>query len=129
VNTYFFGCKRNADKNPLGQVGHYHYGADAQSLYGNWRSIKHPWGDEEKGIYPDGNLCPKNTTKEGVANLHHKDGWTALSFWDYSGDTRGASNSNFFFEGTFTFDEAKELMGKFYPSIVDRFKFVVTENR
>lgn len=46
--------------------------------------------------------CPE---PEGVALLHHKNGWTALSFWDRSVDSRGACNSTYFAEGIFTFDE------------------------
>lgn len=49
--------------------------------------------------------CPCTSDKQGVAALHHKDGWTALSFWDRSLDGRGGCNSNYFAAGTFTFDE------------------------
>lgn len=42
---------------------------------------------------------------QGQALLHHKDGWTALCFWDRTVDTRGACNSNYFAEGIFTFEE------------------------
>ena len=37
---------------------------------------------------------------QGVARLHHVDGWTVLAWWDRSGDSRGGSNSAFVAEGT-----------------------------
>lgn len=42
---------------------------------------------------------------QGEALLHHRDGWTALSFWDRSVDRRGACNSNFFIDKICSFSE------------------------
>lgn len=47
--------------------------------------------------------------KEGEAALHHKDGWTALSIWDFSVDTRHGCNSTYIAQGTFTFEEMVEM--------------------
>lgn len=117
MKTYFFGCARTGTDR---QVGHYLYGKNATPLYG--RDDTTPWGRT-----PDGTLAPNSTAAAGVASLHHKDGWTALSFWDYSGDSRGKSNSNFFFEGEYGFDEAVSLMREQYPKIVARFKFPIAK--
>jgi len=68
------------------------------------RNLETPWG-----AYPDGTLCPEKTYENGLALLHHKDGWTALAFWDQSGDTRPGSHSTFLVPGTFTFDEMLAL--------------------
>lgn len=120
MKTYFFGCKRI---NPDREVGHYMYGKDGRSLYGKDEWVS-PWGR-----HPDGTLCPQETRKAGIAMLHHKDGWTALSFWDYSGDNRGNSNSNFFFEGEHSFEDAVRLMKENYPKIGARFNFDVVPKR
>jgi len=62
-----------------------------------------PWG-----CHVDGQLCSKNTT-EGLALIYHKGGWTAMSFWDYTIDTRPGSHSTYLAEGTFTFEEMVEM--------------------
>lgn len=61
-----------------------------------------PWSD---GTFGENKRYNRQEAPEGVALIHHKGGWTALSFWDRSVDTRGGCNSNYFAEGTFTFDE------------------------
>jgi len=80
-----------------------------------------PWtpGEIDGGLqphYPDCKrrernigYCGCTSSEEGVAMLHHKAGWTALSFWDRSVDTRGACNSTYFAEGTFTFEQMVEM--------------------
>lgn len=62
---------------------------------------------------------------QGIAALHHKDGWTALSFWDRSVDERMGCNSNFFWKGTHTFEEMLEQFRKVYPTIVARYPFPI----
>jgi hypothetical protein len=46
----------------------------------------------------DGMLAPQSTREPYVAVVSRLDGWgcTALSFWDYSVDSRGGCNSIFF---------------------------------
>jgi hypothetical protein len=92
-----------------------------------------PWGSR-----PDGTLCPEGLVlrkleegsgmqPEGKALLHHKDGWTALGFWDRSGDTRLNSNSNFLVRGTYTFDEMLALAKEQFHDVFARIKFPITE--
>ena len=63
--------------------------------------------------------------EEGLALLHHKGGWTALSFWDRSIDSRGGCSSNFFVHGTFTFDQMCQIAEARFPSVWKRYKFKV----
>ena len=81
--------------------GHHMY-EPGEELY--LRNLETPWGS-----YPDGTLCPEKTWENGLALLHHKDGWTALAFWDFSGDSRPGSHSTFLVRGTYAFDEMLEL--------------------
>ena len=82
-----------------------------------------PWG---YGI--DGTLCCDDYgSLEGQAVINYKDGWTALSFWDRSIDSRPGSNSNFLAEGIFNFDEMIKLTQEKFPSVWNRFKFPIVE--
>jgi hypothetical protein len=74
-----------------------------------------------KGEYPQ---SPHNQP-EGVEILHHKRGWTALSFWDRTGDERITSNSNFFADEILTFDQIVEAAKAQFPTIWARFTFPV----
>ncbi len=107
--VYFYGSLEGVDGDT--NAGHY------------WRSSK--GGDVEReatpfGRYPDTTLCPEGPQYQGQAVLHQKKGWTAIGFWDRTGDTRGNSNSNFMVEGTFTFDEMCALAKEAFPGIWKR---------
>lgn len=71
------------------------------------RAISHFTAGNPWGYRIDGGLCPD--TGEGLALLHQKDGWTVLSFRDYTVDIRFGSNSNYLAEGTFTFEQMVEM--------------------
>lgn len=62
---------------------------------------------------------------EGLAVVHHLDGWTAFAFWDRSMDGRGNCVSVFFLRGTFNFDESLAQARAAFPSIFDRFPFAI----
>jgi hypothetical protein len=82
-----------------------------------------PWG-----LKIDGSLAPDAIGQiEGLALLHHKDGWTAVAFWDRTGDHRGGSNSVFLAKGEFTFDEMLDLAREAFPEIMKTFKFKIVE--
>lgn len=92
---YFFGV--------MDRIGHY--------FYPRWPRINGcPWGDH----HADTILCrgykgirrlefvDMDQQIEDLARIHHKDGWTAVGYWDRTGDDRYGSNSNFVADGTFT---------------------------
>lgn len=60
---------------------------------------------------------------EGLAALHHKDGWTALAWWDRSVDKRHNSNSVLIAEGTFTADEMLDMGRRHFPTVMGRFTY------
>lgn len=93
---------------------------------------------EKAGIYPeiDGGFCPgmeggkrhhEVKQVEGHAKLTHHKGWTILSFWDRTGDSRGNSNSAFIEQGEHSFDDMVEKAKKEYGWIWERFTFEVRE--
>lgn len=62
---------------------------------------------------------------EGIATLIHEIGWTALAFWDRSGDDRFKSRSVFVAQGTMTFAKIMVLFSKQFPEIVARPTFII----
>ena len=108
--------------------GHRMIDMNGERLYGSDIEVVTPWGS-----HPDGTLCPdgfkegEKMQPEGKALLHHKEGWTALSFWDRSGDSRYNSNSNFFVRGEYGFDEMLALAKAQFHGIFARMRFPVVE--
>lgn len=117
--AYYFGCYDLA--------GHYLYAA--QNFKGEPAATRmryfenQPWGKEV-----DGGLCPKfKNQNEGEALIHHKDGWTALAFWDRSGNQRLNSNSVFMQKGTHDFAGMVEFAQKAFPFVWMRFRFQIID--
>src|ERR1700693_4562864 len=78
MKVYFFGCMRGP--------GHYLHSNPSPRGLTERRALcaierSNPWGYKI-----DGKLCPAGAQVQGRALVHHKDGWTALSFWDRSVD-------------------------------------------
>lgn len=124
----YFGC--------IQRPGHYLW---RPGLHFSSREVKDKL--ERDGIYPkcDGGFCPgvyydvrrpwrrPREQIEGLAKVTHLNGWTILSFWDRSVDSRGGSNSTFLEQGTLTFDEMVAKAKEVFPTIWARFKFEVKE--
>lgn len=52
---------------------------------------------------------------EGMAYLHHVEGWTVVAWWDRSEDHRGGSNAAFLARGTHTLDAMLALARRAFP--------------
>lgn len=120
IKVYFFGDGRPR----TAQGGHFLYPADPRERK---RGVVLPWNhgfDKREGVlHLDTGLAPggpKGERTMGVAALHHKGGWTALAFWDCTGDTRGNSNSVVIAEGTHTFNDMKTLAANHFPRVWER---------
>lgn len=76
----------------------------------------------------DGSLLPpRQPEAEGRATHVHVNGWTIISFWDRSGDSRGKSNSAFIARGLLTFEEIVGISRQMFPQIWQRFTFQVVD--
>lgn len=121
--AFYFGCIRRA--------GHYFFGPDLQAIYSFTNPV--PWTEVDGKLSPHAPGCKGKYSckclwsEEGRAILHHKEGWTALSFWDRSVDSRGGCNSSFFFKGNFTFGEMVDMANKHFPVVMGRFNFQITD--
>lgn len=120
---YYFGVNDNKG------LGHYLWTQDAKRVdIGGPIQI-----DRDKKAIPwviselDGGLAPDDPSQQhGKALLHHKDGWTALAFWDRTGDRRSGSNSVFLEQGVLTFEEILKIAEKQFSEITKRFNFILT---
>ena len=124
--TLYFGCTRGVWGDT--QYGHRFIRPGGKFAYTHEAEAMSPWG------IPDGTLAPRQggsthlEAPQGNAALHHKDGWTALAFWDRSGDSRGASNSVFLIPvNHMSFDDALAAARENFPELFERFPFGITE--
>lgn len=134
--VYFFGVWG------AGQSGHYLYTSAGQTLWMSGDASPVPWLVHEldggltwnagEWVVNGANRWRKRATSaevQGEAALHHKAGWTALAWWDFTGDRRGASNSVVFVDRLCGFDEILSLFAAHFPAPSARqtgFKLVVT---
>ncbi len=120
MKVFYFGCNK--------YPGHYMFRV-AMNI--DWEFLeRNPWG-----LSIDGGLCPGAVKEiwrvpiekqiEGAAHLHHKDDWTALSFWDRSIHKRSGCNSNFIAQGMFTFEEMLAIAREHFPGVMSRFTFPI----
>jgi hypothetical protein len=115
MKAYYFGCESKQNK------GHFLYrpwqpGYMCLSASREQRE-ELPWGDGEL----DSGLAPQiESQPQGLCKLHHKDGWTALAFWDRSADSRGNSNSVIIAEGAHSFLEMLLIFAENFPVVRDR---------
>ncbi len=115
---YYFGCwSANHKGHYLHLPGHVFTGREC------WNDLPRAWQHEL-----DGHLCPRGPQQiEGLAALHHLDGWTAFAFWDRSADQRPNSNSVFLAFGNFDFQAMRRLFAQQFPNITERFTFELFE--
>lgn len=111
--AFYFGTFKRA--------GHYLWDEwmDTVRWSGTGEGFRYHWPGPWRKL--DGELNPNRN--EGEAALHHKDGWTALAFANYTDDRRGNSNSAFFFKEILDFEAAVAMAHERFPRVVRRFEF------
>ncbi len=106
MKHYFFGCLR--------ETGHNLY--PPEKYGGAPDKGQTPWGNEM-----DSGLAPHvGVQRQGGMAIHHKSGWTLISWWDRTVDTRGNSNSAFMAEGNYRFDEMVNYLEALWPEVHNR---------
>ena len=129
AKVYYFGVAN-------GDCGHFCYEKPWTQIGYSTRNTFSPW----KYYDLDGKLAPvlnpekanpetnkyyyldRKEAPQGQVKVHHKDGWTALSFWDRTQDPRGASNSSFLIDKIVDFKEGIELAQASWPQLFKRFE-------
>lgn len=130
--AFYFGCwieaghylwHRGADGSP---VKKYDRGESRRRLLGGHpHSTDAMQGEIPWGYGLDGGLLKGRSLQQGEAVSEQRDGWTALSFWDRSVDSRGGSSSTFVFDTLLTPDDALAAAREAFPPIFERFAFAV----
>lgn len=123
---YYFG--------PWSSPGHYLFHEDGNSAHRHEAEL--PWtsGDFDARLQPHSLPCQKRGSQycsgrcigQGVAIVHHKDGWTALCFWDSSVDKRAGCNSSYIAKGTYNFGEMVSMAKTRFAERWNRNRFEVT---
>jgi hypothetical protein len=114
-NVLFFGCYKVA--------GHYLYKRGRAIAYG-----ESPWGTGlDTGILTKGDdkYARPDTSPTGNYTVSRKSGWTAISFWDRSGDDRPGSNSAFLIALDISDKELLSLAAAQWPDIFSRAGFPI----
>lgn len=62
---------------------------------------------------------------EGVVHRMTKNGWTAIGWWDRSGDSRGNSHSSFVFEGDVSVEEGLARARELFPEVFARMSYEI----
>ena len=116
---------------PYARSGHFFFYEDGQEVMRVERE-KIEWKDYEV----DGTMQPgrvqwrkhwiqKGPMVQGQALLHHRNGWTALSFWDCTIDTRPNCTSTYIAEGMFTFEQMVAMASARFAERWNKMKFKV----
>lgn len=123
TRVYFFGCAAVPEDDGAGHFlyGQGHSAAGIRTVYRD-ESKETPWTVQELdcGLLEGPRqktrvYSPGEPQTQGMARLVHKDGWTALSLWDRTGDGRGNSNSALLVEGLYSFGQMTALFEKTFP--------------
>lgn len=127
VECYYFGC--------IGQRGSgHHMRGRGVGIFDRERLIISALGGIDGGSLcwngpPPGkhSYASERDETEGLALLTRRGGWTAIAFWDRSGDQRPASNSAFIARGDLTFEQVVRAARHQWPQVWARFTFDVVE--
>lgn len=99
----FFGC--------WGGKGHY-----LRNTRGAMAGFENqPWGNRI-----DSGLAPPLDRRHAADAIHHLDGWTAWSMWDYSLDHRGNSNATFLAPGTHSREAMRMIAARCFGTLLER---------
>jgi len=122
MKVYYFGCP------PDGGKGRYMHHEPREP----WRSncdapAGCPWsfGSPEN---IDGGLAPRAGAarqRQGAVALHHREGWTAIAWWDRSADVRPGSNVAFLIDAELGLEEALTAARQAWPKVFARFRYEV----
>jgi hypothetical protein len=104
-DVYYFGA--------WGEPGHHLWTPGRRSAWEVERSL--PWRHLDAAL-----VNPHPDQPEGIARLHHRDGWTALAFWDRSCDRRFGSNSAIIARGERGAAEMLALFEQHFPAVWQR---------
>lgn len=116
----YFGC--------LGHPGHYLHGprgSTSQELANYAHEKKLPWTAPQLDSEFLEETIEGQYQPEGIATTVWRADWSALAFWDRSGDHRHNSRSVFLVHGQWGFEDLVRFAREAFPEIWARFSFEV----
>jgi hypothetical protein len=128
MRAWWFGCETKP-----AACGHYVHAAqppwDGSAAYDEHKRFPFPWEQLDGGFAPRTRPTMRYDKGEelpqGQARLTYVGGWTVISFWDRSGDPRGASNTAFVFDEHIDGQAALETARGLFQTLFRRFPFEV----
>ena len=106
-----FGC--------IGYPGHFLHSQESV-IY----KSSNPWGTTlDGGLLTEKENWRADTSPNGKWAEHHKCGWTAVSFWDRSGDSRGNSSTTFLVRANIDGAVLLEMAKQQWPQVFNRANF------
>lgn len=125
VECFYFGYSRGSGHvfcTPRGGVD-YAIEREANAAFGRGLDTYLCWN----GPKTDRDNYASRDETEGRAFRTCRGGWTAVAFWDRTGDKRGASNTAFVARGDLTFAQLIRAARHTWPQVWARFTFPVVE--
>jgi len=112
---YFFGNIKEGESS-----GHFLHDEKGKQYSSFGTDNPTPWSMVEL----DTRLAPKTDKMQehGKASIHYKNGWTAIAFWDRTGDKRYASNSVFLCNEVLMFNGMLAKAEEAFPKIFARYE-------
>lgn len=108
---FYYGCHRD--------LGHYMWHENGEEVPWRRATLLQPWAERI-----DGGLCPGSVVN-GVARFTQEHGWSALSWWDNSIDSRPGSHSTFIVQGVHTAAVILRMARERFPWVFSRFSYAV----
>lgn len=128
TTIYFWGCWNDSKGHYLWRPTPTRYEQVRHNNLVPWQEIDGALtpGNRAKSLYAvQDNYVESCEQIEGAASLHHRDGWTALAWWDRSVDTRYGSNAALFAHGTHDFVAMMVLGRQHFPGVMARFRYEI----
>lgn len=111
MKLFFFGCDT--------QPGHYMFAV----IEGWLGSLRRSDQQLPRSIQPetiDAAYTPRHDRRQGAAALNEIDGYTILSWHDYSIDGRPNCNANLIAEGSHNFAAMVQILERYVPTVATR---------
>lgn len=107
------------------RVFYFGYLGDGHYLYESGKlltldDLATPFGYLDGELAPDTTKLGKGWQCQGLCSYLKKDGWTAVAFWDRTGDGRFNSNSVFIANYNLSFEGVLRVAERHFPQVFQR---------
>lgn len=111
---FYYGCRRGVRGDT--EAGHFLYGPEPELDRIPSRRTSLPFDL----AHLDGTFAPTGGQPQSLATVHVFHGWTVLSMWDRTGDSRPGSSSTFVADGVHDGPTMLKLAASWFPKVWER---------